>query len=174
MVLERWTNPKLSRRTCTCEYGHHRVEGNRRASRNALVSALPPEARVRFTKTCAFAVADRCCPLLSLSAPLLAARPQGRQRTGTPASLSERARSVSAMVLDDLSAATRGLRVWSTPPVPRPHPPPAGSVEAWRQFVVALAHNALSSNISSGSSPHSSPHSSSCRALSVQAGMATS
>ena len=29
--LERRTNPKLSRRACTCEYGLHAVEGNRRA-----------------------------------------------------------------------------------------------------------------------------------------------
>jgi hypothetical protein len=25
MVLERWTNPKRSRRTCTCEYGRQSV-----------------------------------------------------------------------------------------------------------------------------------------------------
>ena len=27
MVLERWTNPKLSRRTCTCEYGLQSCSG---------------------------------------------------------------------------------------------------------------------------------------------------
>jgi hypothetical protein len=41
MVLERWTNPKLSRRTCTC---YNRGIGNRRASRNGLVSDLPPKS----------------------------------------------------------------------------------------------------------------------------------
>ena len=45
MALERWTNPKLSRRTCTCEYGLQsgleRSAGSRR--KNGLVSALPPE-----------------------------------------------------------------------------------------------------------------------------------
>jgi hypothetical protein len=43
MVLERWTNPKHSRRTCTCENGLQSVEGNRRASRNGRVSDLPPQ-----------------------------------------------------------------------------------------------------------------------------------
>jgi hypothetical protein len=43
MALERGTSPKLSRRTCSPRYGLHRVEGNRRASRNGRVSDLPPE-----------------------------------------------------------------------------------------------------------------------------------
>jgi hypothetical protein len=47
-TLERWANPKLSRRTCTCEYGlgtgYSRGEGNRRASRNGLVSVSHPKA----------------------------------------------------------------------------------------------------------------------------------
>ena len=45
MALERGTNPKLSRRTCTCEYWLQscleRSAGSRR--KNGLVSALPPE-----------------------------------------------------------------------------------------------------------------------------------
>jgi hypothetical protein len=41
--LERLTDPKLSRRaTCMLRTGYNRVEGNRRASRNGLVSDLPP------------------------------------------------------------------------------------------------------------------------------------
>jgi hypothetical protein len=44
MVLERWKNPTLSRRTCTyVSTGYNLDEGNRRASRNGLVSHLPPE-----------------------------------------------------------------------------------------------------------------------------------
>jgi hypothetical protein len=48
MVFERWTNPKPQRRTRspvpgTTRTGYHRVEGNRRASRNGPVSALPAE-----------------------------------------------------------------------------------------------------------------------------------
>jgi hypothetical protein len=42
MVLERETNPKRSRRVHVSTR-YNRVEGNRRASRNGLVSDLPPE-----------------------------------------------------------------------------------------------------------------------------------
>jgi hypothetical protein len=51
MVLERWTNPKRSRRMCSPCYGvrvapgtrYNIIEGIRRASRNGSVSDLPPE-----------------------------------------------------------------------------------------------------------------------------------
>jgi hypothetical protein len=43
MVLERGTNPKLRGVRVALGTGYNRVEGNRRASRNGLVSDLPPE-----------------------------------------------------------------------------------------------------------------------------------
>jgi hypothetical protein len=47
MALERWTTPKLLRRTCSpLGTGYNRVEGIRRASRNGCVSDLPPETRI--------------------------------------------------------------------------------------------------------------------------------
>jgi hypothetical protein len=43
-VLERGTTPKLSRRTCSLQYGlQFRIEGNRRAPRYGPVGDLPPE-----------------------------------------------------------------------------------------------------------------------------------
>jgi hypothetical protein len=43
-VPERWRNPKLSRRTCTCEYGLHLCRGKPAGVAKQLrVSDLPPE-----------------------------------------------------------------------------------------------------------------------------------
>jgi hypothetical protein len=43
MALERWANRKLSRRGVHASTGCNHVEGNRRASRNGIMSDLPPE-----------------------------------------------------------------------------------------------------------------------------------
>jgi hypothetical protein len=64
LVLERWTNPKLPRRTCTCEHGLQSCRGNRRASRNGRVSDLPPETPPAYGSQ----LLHLCTPLsLSLS-----------------------------------------------------------------------------------------------------------
>jgi hypothetical protein len=58
MLLERWTNPQVLRRSCTCEY--NRVEQNRRASRNGLVSSSPTRNPVTIRNFC-IAAPHRCC-----------------------------------------------------------------------------------------------------------------
>jgi hypothetical protein len=54
MVLERWTHPKLSRRTCTCECGLHSCRGEsagvakRSRERSSALKSLPS----RFASFC--------------------------------------------------------------------------------------------------------------------------
>jgi hypothetical protein len=62
-VLDDGHYPKLSRCTCTCEYGERWLEGNRRASRNGRVSDLPPEIPNVTIRTFCIAVrrARGCC-----------------------------------------------------------------------------------------------------------------